>query len=276
MRRLFTTESSSKFVLFALSLISVCLLLVESRNETMLNPLREGIAIVTNPIQLIAETPYFLTDALIDFFSSRNELQEKNSILEDRIRELSYAMQRLDSVESENTRLRALLGSRERLSGDVLVAEIVGIDPDMQKREVVIDKGTIDGVRVRQAVIEAEGLFGQVVATTRSSARVLMVSDARHAIPVEVVRSGFRSIAVGTGLSDRLYLENVPTTADLRKGDMLVSSGLGGRFPRGYPVGEVQSIDVDPTRNDADVYTSVQARLDTSRHVLILFDDKQP
>ena len=242
----------------------------------MLNPLREGIAIVANPIQLIAETPYFLTDALIDFFSSRNELQEKNSILEDRIRELSYAMQRLDSVESENTRLRALLGSRERLSGDVLVAEIVGIDPDMQKREVVIDKGTIDGVRVRQAVIEAEGLFGQVVATTRSSARVLMVSDARHAIPVEVVRSGFRSIAVGTGLSDRLYLENVSTTADLRKGDMLVSSGLGGRFPRGYPVGEVQSIDVDPTRNDADVYTSVQARLDTSRHVLILFDDKQP
>ena len=141
---------------------------------------------------------------------------------------------------------------------------------------MVVDKGTIDGVRVRQAVIEAEGLFGQVVATTRSSARVLMVSDARHAIPVEVVRSGFRSIAVGTGLSDRLYLENVSTTADLRKGDMLVSSGLGGRFPRGYPVGEVQSIDVDPTRNDADVYMSVQARLDTSRHVLILFDDKQP
>ncbi len=249
---------------------------MESYNETLLGPLKQGVAIVARPIQSIAEAPYFLTDASIDFFSSRNNLQKENSILENRIRELSYGSQRLAAVESENTRLRELLGSRKRLSGDVLVAEIVGIDPNIQRREVVIDKGTVDGVRVRQAVIEAEGLFGQVIATTRSSARVLMVSDPRHAIPVEVVRSGFRSIAVGMGLSDRLYLENVSTTADLIIGDVLVSSGLGERFPRGYPVGEVRSVDIDPARNYADVYTSIQARLDTSRHVLILFDGMAP
>lgn len=231
---------------------------------------------VARPLQWIAEAPYFLTDWSIEFFASRNRLQEKNSKLENQILKLSQGSQRLAALEAENARLRTLLGSRERLSEDVLVAEIIGIDPNVQRREVVVDKGQADGVRVRQAVIDAEGLFGQIIATEHSNARVLMVSDARHAIPVEVVRSGFRSIAVGTGLSDRLDLEHVSTTADLREGDLLVSSGLGGRFPRGYPVGDIQSVYIDPTKSFANVYASVRARLDTSRHVLILFDGMAP
>ena len=249
---------------------------MESRDQTTLNPLKVGFSVIAGPIQSIAEAPYSTTDLLIEFFASRNKMQEKNSDLEDEIRELSYSSQRLAAIEAENIRLRGLLGSRGRLSADVLVAEIVGIDPNNQRREVVVDKGKSDGVRVRQAVIDAEGLFGQIIATGQSNARVLMVSDPRHAIPIEIVRSGFRSIAVGTGRSDRLDLEYVSTTADLRKGDLLVSSGLGGRFPRGYPVGEIQSVDIDPARNYADVYASVQARLNTSRHVLILFEGTTP
>jgi rod shape-determining protein MreC len=249
---------------------------VESRDQTMLNPLKVGFSVIARPIQSIAEAPYFTTDLLIEFFASRNKMQEKNSDLEGEIRRLSYSSQRLAAIEAENIRLRELLGSRGRLSEDVLVAEIVGIDPNNQRREVVVDKGKGDGVRVRQAVIDAEGLFGQIIATGQSNARVLMVSDPRHAIPIEIVRSGFRSIAVGTGRSDRLDLEHVSTTADLRKGDLLVSSGLGGRFPRGYPVGEIQSVDVDPARSYADAYASIQAQLDTSRHVLILFEGTTP
>ena len=239
---LFTTESSSKYVLFVLLFASVCLVVVESRNETALDPLKAGFSVIARPIQSIAEAPYFVTDLLVELFASRHTMQEKNSDLEAEIRELTYSSQRLAAIEAENIR----------------------------------DKGKSDGVRVRQAVIDAEGLFGQIIATGQSNARVLMVSDPRHAIPIEIVRSGFRSIAVGTGLSDRLDLENVSTTADLIKGDLLVSSGLGGRFPRGYPVGEIQSVDVDPARNYADVYASIQARLDTSRHVLILFEGTTP
>ena len=183
--------------------------MVESRNETTLDPLKAGFSVIARPIQSIAEAPYFVTDLLVELFASRHTMQEKISDLEAEIRELSYSSQRLAAVETENIRLRELLGSRGRLSEDVLVAEIVGIDPNNQRREVVVDKGKSDGVRVRQAVIDAEGLFGQIIATGQSDARVLMVSDPRHAIPIEIVRSGFRSIAVGTGLSDRLDLENV-------------------------------------------------------------------
>ena len=236
----------------------------------------DGLAVVTQPIQSIAHAPYSITEASTIFFASRNQIQNRNARLIEEIRELTYGSQRLAAIEAENMRLRALLGSRKRLSADVLVAEIIGIDPNTQRREVVIDKGARDGVNVSQAVVDAEGLFGQVVATTNSSARVLMVSDARHAIPVEVVRTGLRSIAVGTGLSDRLDVEYVSTTAGLRTGDLLVSSGLGGRFPRGYPVGEILSVDIDSLSNYANVSASIQARLDTSRHVLILFNPIGP
>ena len=242
----------------------------------MLDPLTEGLAVVTQPIQSIAHAPYTVTNALIDFFASRSTMQNRNARLIEEVRELTYGSQRLAAIEAENARLRALLGSRKRLSEDVLVAEIVGVDPNTQRREVVLDKGERDGVTVSQAVIDAEGLFGQVVATTNSNARVLMVSDPRHAIPIEVVRTGLRSIAVGTGLSDRLAVEHVSTTADVRVGDLLVSSGLGGRFPRGYPVGEILSVDIGALSNYADIGASVQARLDTSRHVLILFNTIGP
>ncbi len=242
----------------------------------MLDPVTEGLAVVTQPIQSIAHAPYIVTEALIDFFASRSKMQNRNARLIEEVRELTHGSQRFDAIEAENTRLRALLGSRKRLSEDVLVAEIVGVDPNTQRREVVLDKGGRDGVTVSQAVIDAEGLFGQVVATTNSSARVLMVSDPRHAIPIEVVRTGLRSIAVGTGLSDRLDVEHVSTTADVRVGDLLVSSGLGGRFPRGYPVGKILSVDIDALSNYADVGASIQARLDTSRHVLILFNTIGP
>ena len=138
----------------------------------MLDPLTEGLAVVTQPIQSIANAPYTVTNALIDFFASRSKMQNRNARLIEEVRELTYGSQRLAAIEAENTRLRALLGSRKRLSEGVLVAEIVGVDPNTQRREVVLDKGERDGVAVSHAVIDAEGLFGQVVATTNSNARV--------------------------------------------------------------------------------------------------------
>ncbi len=131
-----------------------------------------------------------------------------------------------------------------------------------------------DGVFVGQAVIDAEGLFGQVVEVAQFSSRVMLVIDAAHAVPVQVNRNDFRSIAAGTGRSDRLELEYVPVTADIRVGDLLVSSGLGGHFPRGYPVGEVTAVVVEPTMTYAQVTAKPFAALDRSRHVLLVYDAK--
>jgi len=154
----------------------------------------------------------------------------------------------------------------------VLVAELIGVVPGPNTFQVEIDKGADAGVFVGQAVIDADGVFGQVVEVAQFSSRVMLLIDGAHALPVQVNRNDVRSIAAGTGRMDRLELEYVPITADIRVGDVLVSSGLGGHFPRGYPVAEVTSVVVDPTLTYAQVVAKPLAALDRSRHVLLVFD----
>ena len=206
--------------------------------------------------------------------SSRILLVEDNRDLALGLRrnlELEGMAQQLQALGTENDRMRELLGSRARLPSEVMFAELIGVVPSPDTRQVVIDKGTSDGVGVGRAVIDAEGLFGQVVEVSRFSARVLLITDVSHAVPVRNTRNGLRSIAGGTGQAD-LLLENVPVTADIRQGDLLVSSGLGGRFPGGYPVGRVRSVQTETTRAFAQVTVRPSAQLDRSSHLLVVLD----
>jgi len=189
--------------------------------------------------------------------------------------ELTEISQQYQSLKTENERLRGLLGSRARLPAQVLVAELVGVVPTPNTFQVIIDKGSAAGVTLGHAVIDAHGLFGQVVEVDRFTSRVLLIADTSHAVPVQVNRNGVRSIAGGTGRLDILELENVPVTADIQEGDLLESSGLGGRFPRGYPVGYVTSKIVEQTHPYARVTVRPLAQLDRSRHVLVVFDPEQ-
>lgn len=236
-----------------------------------LNGFRASVASALSPVYFLANLPSESSDWVDSTISTRGALQARVSVLERRVLELSQASQQYLAVREENGRLRALLGSRERLGRDVLVAEIVGVLPGVDRHQVMIDKGTWDGLRDGLAVIDEHGMVGQVVETASSSARVLLVSDVSHAMPVQVVRNNLRGIVTGSGQLDLLQLDYIPDSADIREGDVLVSSGLAGRFPSGYPVGVVSAV----TKGNGEAFAQVQARpsaqLDRSRHVLVLF-----
>ena len=269
-KALFLRESGAGYLLLALAIVSILMTAIDV-NSRLLEPFRQVLATLVSPIYLLSEAPYRLASSGSDLVASRHSLIESNSDLERRVLELSHQAQQFAALEEENARLRELLGSRQKVGVEVLVAEIVGVVPAPNTFQMIIDKGASEGVYAGQAVIDAEGLFGQVVEVSAATSRVMLLTDAAHAVPVQVVRNDFRSIAAGTGELGTLELEYVPVTADIREGDVLVSSGLGGRFPRGYPVGEVVSVVVDPTRTYADVRARPSAALDRTRHVLLVF-----
>ena len=256
-------------------MVSAALLALESTTR-LLDPLRGFVGTVVSPLRFVAETPYFIGGEVDEVLTDREQLQQQNAALNQRVLELSQVSQQFLALRQENQRLRGLLGSRRRIPHDVLVAELIGIAPRPNSLQIVIDKGTSAGAYVGQAVLDSQGLFGQVVSVDRFTSHVLLLSDRMHALPVEVNRSGVRGIAAGIGTRNQLRLEDVPTTADIREGDLVVSSGLGGRFPQGYPVGRVSSMQVEPGAALASVLLEPTAHLDRSRHVLLVFPAAQP
>ncbi len=228
------------------------------------------------PLFGIAELPYMAAAVIGETVASRTALLERIDRLERSNLALSHQAQQFLALQAENNHLRKLLGSDARLASAVLIAEVVGVTPNPTIHQLVIDKGTEGGVRVGQAVVDAAGLVGQIVDATSFSARVLLITDASHAVPVEVVRNNLRSIAGGTGRLDRLLLEGLPITTDIRPGDQIVTSGLGGRFPRGYSVGKVQSVVPDASRIVAVAQVTPSALLDRTRHLLVILSDAEP
>lgn len=256
-------------------MLSALLITLESSTRT-LDPARSFIGSLVSPIYVVAESPYLLTDAVGDVLASREQLQQRNRELERRVLELSQVSQQYVALKAENDRLRELLGSQGRLPYEVMIAELVGVIPDPNTFQIIIDKGADAGISVGQAVLDAEGLFGQVVEVNRFTSRVLLLIDHNHAVPVRINRNGVRSIAGGTGEISNLVLENVAISADIVEGDLVETSGLGGRFPPGYPVGTVASVVVEPTSAYAQVLVRPTALLDRSRHVLVIFTPPPP
>jgi rod shape-determining protein MreC len=236
----------------------------------LLEPVRSSLGNLVAPLQIIAALPYRVSYEVGDVVATRESLVSRNAELERRILELSVISQQFDALRMENERLRALLGSRSRLPEAVLIAEIIGVVPSPRAHQVILDKGANAEVRPGDPVIDAHGLFGQVVEVNRFTSRVMLVTDPNHAVPVQVNRNGVRSIAGGTGQLDALQLENVSVTADIQQGDRLETSGLDGRFPPGYPVGYVDSVVIEPTAAFASVAVRPLAQLDRSRHVLVV------
>ncbi|MBV1906780.1 MAG: rod shape-determining protein MreC [Pseudomonadales bacterium] len=258
--------------MIALLVISSLVFAIESYTAS-LEPLRKLLATIVVPVYTVAELPYYFSGKASESIASRNTLNEENMRMRRRLLELSQITQQFISLREENARLRSLLGSQEQVNTEVLIAEIIGVLPSPSRHEVVLDKGEQHGVYVGQAVVDAHGLFGQVVEISASTSRVLQISDPSHAVPVQVNRTDLRMVAAGTGRKDVIELEYVPITADILPGDLLVSSGLGGRFPRGYPVGLVTSVVVDETQSFAYIEAKPSAALDRSRHVLLVFSE---
>ena len=243
---------------------------VDHRTD-MLQPVRNGLSVFALPVQYIANIPNQLVDWSASSVQSREDLMQENRRLESEVLLLQRRVQKLASLVAENTRLKELMNSASLVDDEVIVAEIVGVDPDPFRHEVIIDKGSMDQAYKGQAVLDSDGLMGQLIAVGPFSSRALLITDASHGLPVHVARNGVRAIAVGSGSLDQLKLIHVPDTADIVEGDLLVTSGLGGRFPNGYPVGKVVEVRHDPGKPFATVTAMPSAQLDRSRHVLLVF-----
>ena len=248
-------------------LLSIALMVADQRTDWTA-PLRSVLVTVTTPLYEIADVP----QALVEEASALVFLYRDNAELRRQVMHLSVRVQRLEALEEENARLRSLLGSSRTVANRVLFAEVVGTSPDPQRAMLVLDKGTGDEVRVAQAVLDSRGLVGQVVEAGLGSSRVLMITDLSHSTPVQVLRNDYRAILRGTGEADRLLLQHVPDTADIREGDLLITSGLGGRFPAGYPVAVVRRVVHDPAEPFALIVAEPTAELARSRHLVVVTD----
>ena len=181
--------------------------------------------------------------------------------------------QQFASLQADNARLRALLHSTALLRDDVLVAEVIGVSPDPVRHQLILDKGAEADVYEGQALIDAEGLMGQVFEVASTTSRILLITDPTHSVPVQVNRNGVRAVAEGDGSLDTLTIHHVSATTDIEVGDLLVTSGLGGRFPIGYPVARVDAVERRPGEAFARVTATPTAKLDRVRHVLLVFDE---
>ena len=240
-----------------------------------LDGVRSTLTVLVTPIVYVADYPSRSVEGAQEIFASRSDMREQLVRQEQEVLLLRAKTEKMAALTAENNRLRSLLGSAAKLQDNVLVAELIGVDPDPERLQVIIDKGTEAGVFVGQPLLDAEGLMGQVIETSLFTSRVLLISDDLHAVPVQVIRSNLRLIAQGAGVSGLLELVHVPDTADIRVGDALVSSGLGNRFPVGYPVGTVNRVEHDPGKPFALVTAVPSASLAKSRHVLLVFTEEQ-
>ena len=259
----------------ALIIISIVLMYLDHR-ENHLDGIRQGIGAAVYPIQLVVDAPVRLWNWLGESTTSRNQLELDLGRLRAERLLTNARLQRLSALEAENARLRALLEARSTVRDEVRVAEIMAVDANPYEHHRIIDIGSRDGVYDGQAIVDVNGVVGQVIRTGVMTAQAVLISDADHALPVEVNRNGLRTIAVGTGEIDRLDLPFLPNNADVRAGDLLVTSGLGGAFPSGYPVAVVNSVTRIPQEPFADVTATPAAALDQVREVMLIWSAPPP
>ncbi|MFV3330606.1 rod shape-determining protein MreC [Pseudomonas sp. NY15437] len=260
--------------LLVLAVLSVALMVVDARFD-YLKPVRSQLGLVLSPFYGIADFPVRAWEGVRDQFTSRSELLAENERLKAEQLLMQRRLQKLATLTEQNVRLRELLNSSALVDDKVLVGELIGVDPNPFTQRILIDKGEKDGVFQGQPVLDASGLMGQVVEVMPYTARVLLLTDTTHSIPVQVNRNGLRAIAVGTGNPERLELRYVADTADIKEGDLLVSSGLGQRFPAGYPVAVVKEVLHDTGGPFATIRAVPTAKMNRSRYVLLVFTDSR-
>ena len=253
-----------------LTVLSIALMVVDARFDA-LKPLRAQLGLLVAPLYSAAEMPVRAWQMAAELTTSRAQLIAENERLRAEALLTQRKLQKLATLTEQNVRLRELLNSSSLVDERVLVSELIGVDPNPFTQRILIDKGEVDGVFLGQPVLDATGLMGQVVEVLPHSARVLLITDASHSLPVQINRNGLRALAAGTGRNEWLELRFVGDTADVREGDIVVSSGLGQRFPAGYPAGRVHSVIRHPAQSFAEVRVTPSAQLNRSRYLLLVF-----
>ncbi len=255
--------------------VSLLCIVVDFRFDK-LDAARNALSVVIYPIQYAVGIPGRLSLKLDNTFTSNSTLQEQTRSLKqqqliDKTRLLRFA-----ALEKENIRLRALLEHSYTMGEHVLLAELIEVNMDPYKHTVMVDKGLRFGVHRGQPVFDAFGVVGQVIRSLPLNSEVMMITDPGHAIPVTINRNNLRTIAIGTGNSSQLSLPFLPNNADVKIGDLLITSGLGGKFPAGYPVANIETVTIQPDKPFLNITALSVAHLNRSRELMIVWSDQTP
>jgi rod shape-determining protein MreC len=254
-----------------LAIVCVALMILDSREQHLVR-VRQALTVVVSPVRVLVDLPFRTWYSVRDTFAARDALITENQQFRRERLETEGRLQTLAALEAENARLRELLDSTARVGSRALVAEILAVDLEPYRQRFNLNRGFVDGVFVGQALIDAQGVVGQVMSVGPFTSEAVLITDADHAVPVTVNRSRLRTTAFGTGDSQRLRL-NLINNADIEVGDLLVSSGLGGVFPHGYPVGRVIEVRLRPDQSFAEIFAEPMSQLDRDREVLLVWDE---
>lgn len=249
---------------------STALMLSDGQTNAMIKA-RSAMETTIGGLYYLANSPRLVLDGFSNNLADTNRLQIENKVLRDQLREKNAELLLLDQLKIENQRLRLLLNSPLRTDEYKKIAEVLTAETDIYRQQIVINQGSKGGAYIGQPVIDEKGVVGQIISVGENTSRVLLLTDLTHSIPVQVLRNDVRLIASGTGRNDELTLENVARSTDIQEGDLLVTSGLGGRFPEGYPVAIVDKV----SNNGQQYFASVSAKplvsIDRLRYLLLLW-----
>lgn len=265
-----SSQSSSFAGFFLIAMASVVLMFADTRTR-FLEPVRLGLGALVTPVQFAADVPARLGTLIDLWLQSEEDVRAVYSQVVDENARLRFRLQRMQSLEMENRDLRRILSAPQRGDTRVLVGELLGVSLDPYKQTILVNRGAADGLFVGQPVFDPEGLLGQVSEVMPVTSAVTLITDPGHALPVQVSRHGLRAIAMGTGKPDQLRIVYLTPNDDIRQGDRLVTSGLGGRFPAGYPVARVTEVVEDPGEPFLNVTAAPIARIAHNKHVLLVW-----
>ena len=270
MQPLFARGPSATFRMIVLVAASLALMTADHRWKS-LEFVRSALSNIIYPLQYTIDLPiqfYYWSD---EVFSSRQELLDKNREFEARHLENRVQLQKLDIIEKENERLRELLSATPKTTERLLIAEIINVDVDPFKQLIVLNKGRNSEVYLGQPIIDAKGIMGQIVHVGPLSSTAILITDASHALPIQIDRTGLRANAVGTGKIGQLNLRYLTHNVDIKVGDTLITSGLGGTFPPNYPVARITKVEHPAGEPFAYVEATPIAQLEQTREVLLVW-----
>lgn len=271
------SEGAASTLRLILYLAAAIALMVVDRRGDYLGRLRQGAGLVAEPIYRLVAMPSEFARGAREAVADRSALSEQNAQLSRQLMLAQTQLRRVAAVQEQNQRLQELLAVQKSLGLSVQLAKVINVDFGAYNRHfLMLDVGSENGVGVGQAVIDAHGVMGQVTEVLPHSCTVMLITSAAHAIPVRVERTGVRTIARGGGTLDTLELPMIPVSADVKVGDKLVTSGLGGRFPADFPVGVIRAISNDATGMFAAAKATPDALLDRSSEVLVLHELADP
>ena len=249
--------------------LAIGMMVVDHRYHS-LDGLRDLLSTAVYPLQALMQAPAAARTWFSENLVNRDALLEENARLREKQIFLNAQLQKLTTLEAENRRLRSLLESAVNTPERMLVAELLAVDFDPYRHHILLNRGRRHGIEIGQPVIDQHGIIGQIMRADLLTSTAILITDPNHALPVEINRTGIRTLARGTGNFQELDLPHIPNSEDVKVGDELVTSGLGGRFPRDYPVGTVTRVEFDPGSPFARITARPTAQLDRIREVMLL------